>query len=243
MQAKQKKKKKSLKNTLQKQTQRKDLEEKNRKDKMIRYILLVNKQGQTRVAKYYEYIELDKRTALEGEIVRKCLSRNDSLCSILEYQNYKVVYRRYASLFFIVGVDDSENELGVLELIHQIVETLDAFFENVCELDVRTPPIPTHLISTHSLILLLDHVQPRQGTYDTRRNGVERCHLRNQQKQHHGSHHTDGQHQLTQPTTAIAKPSNLLLYYRYYYTQFQFNEEELLWFVLFKYIYMNMNLV
>jgi len=27
---------------------------------------------------------------------------------LLEYQNYKVIYRRYASLFFIVGVDESE---------------------------------------------------------------------------------------------------------------------------------------
>jgi len=43
----------------------------------IRFILLVNKQGQTRVAQYYEYMSLEERRALEGEIVRKCLARSD----------------------------------------------------------------------------------------------------------------------------------------------------------------------
>lgn len=29
-------------------------------------------------------------------------------CSFVEQRNYKVIYRRYASLFFIVGVDGDE---------------------------------------------------------------------------------------------------------------------------------------
>jgi len=34
-----------------------------------------------------------------------------------------VIYRRYASLFFIVGVDsDNENELAILEFIHALVK-------------------------------------------------------------------------------------------------------------------------
>eukprot|EP00818_Percolomonas_sp_WS_P002741 CAMPEP_0117448060 /NCGR_PEP_ID=MMETSP0759-20121206/7199_1 /TAXON_ID=63605 /ORGANISM="Percolomonas cosmopolitus, Strain WS" /LENGTH=84 /DNA_ID=CAMNT_0005240421 /DNA_START=363 /DNA_END=617 /DNA_ORIENTATION=- len=48
----------------------------------------------------------------------------------------KVIYRRYASLFFIVGVTPDENELSILEFIHCLVETFDQYFENVCELDV-----------------------------------------------------------------------------------------------------------
>ena len=47
-----------------------------------------------------------------------------------------MVYRRYASLFFLVGVDDGENELATLEFIHALVETLDRYFGNVCELDL-----------------------------------------------------------------------------------------------------------
>ncbi len=97
---------------------------------------MVNKQGQTRLAQYFEYLTIQQRVALEGEIIRKCLARTENQCSFLEYRNYKCIYRRYASLFFIVGVDQEENELAVLELIHSLVETLDKYFENVCELDI-----------------------------------------------------------------------------------------------------------
>ncbi len=103
----------------------------------IKFIIMVNKQGQTRLAQYYETLSIVEKVALEGEIIRKCLARTENQCSFIEYQNYKCVYRRYASLFFIVGVDSSANELATLEFIHALVETLDKYFENVCELDVR----------------------------------------------------------------------------------------------------------
>nr|POE53143.1 ap-4 complex subunit sigma [Quercus suber] len=74
----------------------------------IRFILMVNKQGQTRLAQYYEYLTLEERRAFEGEIVRKCLACNEQQCSFVEHRNYKIVYRRYASLFFLVGVDNDE---------------------------------------------------------------------------------------------------------------------------------------
>ncbi len=43
---------------------------------------------------------------------------------------------RYASLYFIAGVDQDDNELIVLETIHRYVELLDRYFGNVCELDI-----------------------------------------------------------------------------------------------------------
>jgi hypothetical protein len=48
----------------------------------------------------------------------------------------KIVYRRYAGLFFCVCVDANDNELAYLEAIHFFVEVLDQFFGNVCELDL-----------------------------------------------------------------------------------------------------------
>ena len=48
----------------------------------------------------------------------------------------KIVYRRYAGLFFCACVDANDNELAYLEAIHFFVEVLDAFFGNVCELDL-----------------------------------------------------------------------------------------------------------
>jgi AP-2 complex subunit sigma-1 len=47
-----------------------------------------------------------------------------------------VIYRRYAGLYFIFGVDASDNELLLMETIHLFVELLDQYFSNVCELDI-----------------------------------------------------------------------------------------------------------
>lgn len=45
----------------------------------------------------------------------------------------KVVYRRYASLFFVCGVGVNDNELVTLEIIHRYVEVLDRYFGNVSQ--------------------------------------------------------------------------------------------------------------
>lgn len=47
-----------------------------------------------------------------------------------------MVYRRYAGLYFTLCVDESENELSMLEFIHLFVEVLDQYFGSVCELDL-----------------------------------------------------------------------------------------------------------
>lgn len=54
----------------------------------------------------------------------------------MEYNEYKIVYKRYASLYFICIVDKDDNELLTLEIIHHFVEVLDKYFGNVCELDL-----------------------------------------------------------------------------------------------------------
>ena len=48
----------------------------------------------------------------------------------------KVVYRRYASLFFIAATDNTDNELITLEIVHRYVEQMDKYYGNVCELDI-----------------------------------------------------------------------------------------------------------
>ena len=49
---------------------------------------------------------------------------------------YKIIYKRYASLYFITLCDKDENELTTLEVIHHFVECLDRYFGSVCELDI-----------------------------------------------------------------------------------------------------------
>ena len=41
-----------------------------------------------------------------------------------QFRNHKVVYRRYAGLFFCICVDANDNELAYLEAIHLFVEVL-----------------------------------------------------------------------------------------------------------------------
>ncbi len=54
----------------------------------------------------------------------------------LQFRQFKVIYRRYAGLFFSMCVDVTDNELLLLESIHVFVELLDRYFGNVCELDL-----------------------------------------------------------------------------------------------------------
>lgn len=49
---------------------------------------------------------------------------------------WQVVYKRYASLYFVMGIDSGDNELITLEIVHHYVEVLDRYFGNVCELDL-----------------------------------------------------------------------------------------------------------
>lgn len=62
-----------------------------------------------------------------------------SLCTLADYfvnTDTKVVYRRYASLFFIAATDNTDNELITLEIVHRYVEQMDKYYGNVCELDI-----------------------------------------------------------------------------------------------------------
>jgi hypothetical protein len=52
---------------------------------------------------------------------------------LLQYQSFKLIYRRYAGLYFVFGADSSDNELLLMETIHLFVELLDQYFSNVCE--------------------------------------------------------------------------------------------------------------
>ena len=65
----------------------------------------------------------------------------------MQFKTNKVIYRRYAGLYFSLCVDVTDNELAYLESIHLFVEILDHYFSNVCELDLvfnfhkaRCPP-------------------------------------------------------------------------------------------------------
>ncbi|GKC67660.1 AP-3 complex subunit sigma, partial [Tanacetum coccineum] len=48
----------------------------------------------------------------------------------------RLVYKLFATLYFIFVFDSCENELAMFDLIQVYVETLEKCFSNVCELDI-----------------------------------------------------------------------------------------------------------
>ena len=107
---------------------------------MIRFFFLQNRQGKTRLAKWYVPIDESEKRRIEGEVHRLVTNRDPKFTNFVEYSvqrsTYKLIYRRYAGLFFTLCVDLNDNELAYLESIHLFVETLDLYFGNVCELDL-----------------------------------------------------------------------------------------------------------
>lgn len=92
------------------------------------------------------HLSLEQNEDIQQQIIKETFQlvskRDDNVCNFLEGgsliggSDYKLIYRHYATLYFVFCVDSSESELGILDLIQVFVETLDKCFENVCELDL-----------------------------------------------------------------------------------------------------------
>lgn len=106
-------------------------------------LTLVNQDGVPRLTKFYTPVDLVTQKTLLDQVYQLISVRTaqDSLFvtppKLLEgLDDIKVIYRHYATLYFVFVVDDQESELGILDLIQVFVECLDRCFTNVCELDL-----------------------------------------------------------------------------------------------------------
>ncbi|KAK6205044.1 AP complex, mu/sigma subunit [Scheffersomyces amazonensis] len=102
----------------------------------IQFLYLLSRQGKLRLAKWYETKSQKEKAKITREVSTLILSRRPKMCNVIEYKDIKIIYKRYASLFFIIGIESGDNELIGLEVIHRFVEQMDRFFGNVCELDI-----------------------------------------------------------------------------------------------------------
>lgn len=97
----------------------------------INFILLFSRQGKLRLQKWYlAYPDKTKKKIIR-ELVATILSRKQKTSSFLEWKESKIVYKRYASLYFCCCIDQEDNELLTLEIIHRYVELLDKYFGSV----------------------------------------------------------------------------------------------------------------
>lgn len=88
-------------------------------------------------------MDLATQRALLQQVYQLISVRTAQECSFItppklleDFEDIKVIYRHYATLYFVFIVDDQESELGILDLIQVFVECLDKCFTNVCELDL-----------------------------------------------------------------------------------------------------------
>ncbi|KAG5490403.1 hypothetical protein JKF63_00523 [Porcisia hertigi] len=117
---------------------------------MIQFLLLMSRQGKIRLSRWYVTLSQKEQSKILREVSQVALGRTTRLSNIFEVEGRKYVCRRYASLYFIACVDKTENELITLEIIHHIVEVLDQYFGNVCELDL--------IFNFHRAHFILDEV-------------------------------------------------------------------------------------
>nr|KJB47286.1 hypothetical protein B456_008G068000 [Gossypium raimondii] len=108
---------------------------------MIKAVMVMNTQGKSRLAKFYEYLSVEKQQELIRGVFSVLCSRAENVSNFIDAesifgQDSRLVYKHFATLYFVFVFDSSENELAVLDLIQVFVETLDKCFQNVCELDI-----------------------------------------------------------------------------------------------------------
>ncbi|XP_048789979.1 AP-1 complex subunit sigma-2 isoform X1 [Lagopus muta] len=102
----------------------------------MQFMLLFSRQGKLRLQKWYVPLSDKEKKKITRELVQTVLARKPKMCSFLEWRDLKIVYKRYASLYFCCAIEDQDNELITLEIIHRYVELLDKYFGSVCELDI-----------------------------------------------------------------------------------------------------------
>nr|XP_061804590.1 AP-3 complex subunit sigma-1 isoform X5 [Nerophis lumbriciformis] len=90
---------------------------------MIKAILIFNNHGKPRLSKFYEHYTEDTEQQIIRETFHLVSKRDENVCNFLEGgmliggSDYKLIYRHYATLYFVFCVDSSESELGILDLI------------------------------------------------------------------------------------------------------------------------------
>ncbi|KAJ1920992.1 Sigma-adaptin 3A [Tieghemiomyces parasiticus] len=145
---------------------------------MIKSVLIFNTQGKPRLTKFYQQIDVEVEQAILKEIHSLVARRPAQACNFLEGSKLlggadtRIIYRNYATLYFVFVVDSSESELGILDLIQ--VSSLDGnlppvvyglgyqrphrCFENVCELDLVCRYDPNFIFHFEEVNYILSEV-------------------------------------------------------------------------------------
>ncbi|KAG4941350.1 hypothetical protein JHK87_045221 [Glycine soja] len=108
---------------------------------MIKAVLVLNTEGKPRLAKFYQFQSVEKQHEAIRNVFSVLCCRPEHVSNFVDAESFfgpdsRLVYKHFATLYFMFIFDSSENELAMLDLIQVFVETLDKCFRNVCELDI-----------------------------------------------------------------------------------------------------------
>ncbi|KAJ8443690.1 hypothetical protein Cgig2_019672 [Carnegiea gigantea] len=108
---------------------------------MIKAVIMMNTQGKPRLTKFYDFQPPEKQQELVRTLYSVLCTRPEGVSNFVDVASIfgpdsRLVYKHYATLYFVFVYDSAENELAMLDLIQVFVETLDKCFKNVCELDI-----------------------------------------------------------------------------------------------------------
>ncbi|XP_036120122.1 AP-3 complex subunit sigma-1-like isoform X1 [Molossus molossus] len=90
---------------------------------MIKAILIFNNHGKRELYEFYQPYSEDTQQQIIRETFHLVFEREENVCNFLEGglliggSDNKLIYRHYATLYFVFCVNSSESELGILDLI------------------------------------------------------------------------------------------------------------------------------
>jgi hypothetical protein len=72
--------------------------------RMIHYLLVQNRQGKTRLSKWWTPYTEDEQRKLANEVHRVVNGRESKFTNFVEFRNHKLVYRRYAGMLLSLAL-------------------------------------------------------------------------------------------------------------------------------------------
>ena len=103
---------------------------------MIRYMMLFSRLGKVRLRQFYVSIPIAKQTRMITDAIQLILKRAPKQAAFIDFKDHKLVYKRYASLYVCFCIEQDDNDILALEMIHRYVQALDQCFGSVTELDI-----------------------------------------------------------------------------------------------------------
>ena len=85
------------------------------------------RQGKIRLSKYYETYTPKEKERLIRDVFSLVNKRKRNDCCFIEWKENKIIYKTYANLHFIACINNNDNELIGLEIIHHFVVYLFVF--------------------------------------------------------------------------------------------------------------------